>query len=57
MTDIFIHMLIGMVGAITGYGVRTACKHRGLLPHPVAHISLTLALLFIESAALVAVVG
>jgi hypothetical protein len=51
------HSLFGLLVAATGYGVRTTCQHRGLLPHPLAHISLTVLLVFAEAAAVVPILG
>lgn len=57
LSDILMHSLFGLLVAATGYGVRTTCQHRGLLPHPLAHISLTVLLVFAEAAAVVPILG
>jgi hypothetical protein len=55
--DVLLHLLIGLAAFVTGFIVRGACKHKGLLPHPVQQISLTLVLVYAEAVLSVALVG
>lgn len=55
--DVIAHTIIGLMGAATGYSVRTLCKHKGLLPHPKAHIAITAGLVAIESVFTVSLLG
>lgn len=57
MTDLLLHWAAGMLFAGTGWAVRSACSHRGLLPHPVGQVSLTAALVAVEAWAVTGVIG
>lgn len=57
MLDVLLHTILGCVAAATGYIVRSSCAHRGWLPHPKAHIILTIALVAVESFVAVSLVG
>ena len=54
---IFMHTALGGLFAATGFSVRSACSHRGWLPHPKHQIALTGALVFVEACVTVPVVG
>lgn len=57
LSDLLLHTLLGLVAASTGYMVRSTCAHRGWLPHPRAHILLTVLLVAAESFVAVSLVG
>jgi hypothetical protein len=57
MTGWMLHLVIGLVFAATGFAVRSACDHRGWLPHPTGQVTLTVVLVTIESTIAYLVVG
>lgn len=57
LIDILFHTILGLIAAATGYFVRGTCAHRGWLPHPKAHIVLTVLLVAVESFVAVSLVG
>ena len=57
MTDILIHFAIGMLAALTTWGIRSACHHRGLFPHPRWQVPLIVLSVAFEAVVTVNLVG
>ena len=55
MSSFALHFLIGVVGLTTGWGVRSACKHTGLIPHWRWQVPLAIALVCLEAFAAAAI--
>jgi hypothetical protein len=51
------HILMGLVFAATGWGVRSLCQHKGLLPHPKWQVPITVLLVVLEAIVTVPLVG
>jgi hypothetical protein len=49
VADVVIHFIIGLVGLGTGWGIRAACAHTGLVPHPKWQVPLALVLVLAEA--------
>jgi F0F1-type ATP synthase membrane subunit c/vacuolar-type H+-ATPase subunit K len=55
--DLLLHFLIGLAGASAGWGVRSLCQHKGLLPHPRMQVPIILVLIMVEAYFSVLLVG
>jgi F0F1-type ATP synthase membrane subunit c/vacuolar-type H+-ATPase subunit K len=57
LIDLALHFFIGLAGAGAGWGVRSLCTHKGLLPHPRMQVPVILVLIMVEAYFSVLLVG